>query len=82
MANMNELSKEDKERALALLLREKENKAKEKARMSDPTYKAKVQEASRKATAKTAILVAKAKAAGITVTDKEVDDYLASKAKK
>lgn len=82
MANINELSKEDKERALMLLQREKENKAKEKIRMSDPAYKAKMQEASKRATARTNLFVAKAKAQGITVTDAEIDTYLASKAKK
>jgi len=82
MADLKQLTREEQERALALLLREKENKAKEKARMADPAYKAKMQESSKRATAKTAILVSKAIAAGITVTPAEIDAYVASKAKK
>lgn len=81
MGDMNQLSKEDKERALALLLREKEKKAKEKARMSDPAYKEKVQAAAKRSAARQTILIAKAKAQGIVVTDAEVDDYIAKKAK-
>jgi hypothetical protein len=82
MGDLRQLSKEEQERAIALLQREKETKAKEKARMADPAYKAKVQEASKRATAKTSILVAKAIAAGITVTPEEIDAHIASKAKK
>jgi len=80
--DVTKLSKEDRERALVLLEREKAMKAKDKARMADPVYRAKVAEASKKATARMALTLQKAKAAGITVSDAEVETYLKNRAKK
>jgi histidinol dehydrogenase len=82
MGDLRQLTKEEQERAIALLQREKDNKAKEKARMADPAYKAKVKEAGQRASAKNALMLGKAVAAGITVTKEEIDHYLAEKAKK
>ena len=79
MADFDKMSKEDRERAAMLLQRERDMKAKERAKMADPAYKAKMQYASKVATTKTNLILAKAKAAGIVVTDKEVAAALAAK---
>lgn len=77
-----ELSQEDKERALKLLMQNKAQRVKEKERLSDPAYKEKMRLASQRATARTTLMVQKATAAGFTVTDDEIDAYLAKKAAK
>jgi len=79
MADFSKMTDADRERAAMLLQKEKEQKAKEKARMSDPVYKAKITYAGKVASMRTTLILAKAKAANIVVTDKEVEAALAAK---
>lgn len=85
--DMKKLSKEEVERALALL--EKDIERKEKiakgeikgglkwAEMSEE-QKERARAAARRRNAKIAVIVQKALAKGLDATDKEIDEYLAS----
>lgn len=85
--NINQLSKEERDRALQLLQKDKERKEKIKrgeiktrkwAEMTDE-QKARAREASRRREAKRTLLCQKAEAKGITVSNKEIEDYLNKK---
>lgn len=85
--NINQLSKEERDRALQLLQKDKERKEKIKrgeiktrkwAEMTDE-QKARAREASRRREAKRTLLCQKAEDNGITVSDKEIEDYLNKK---
>ena len=68
-------SKEDIEKGLAMLQRAKDQRAKQKEKMkSDPAAKARVAERYLKLRLKNNLLLKKALKAGITVSDKEIDD--------
>ena len=66
-------------RGLALLEKADAAKAKEKAKMQDPAYKAKMQLAGQKVLAYQKLMLEKAKKAGITVSTEEVEKYLAAR---
>lgn len=66
-------SPEDVEKALKMLDQAKISQAKEKERMKDPVYKARVAEKYRKAVIEQTLFVVKAKDAGIKVSPEEVN---------
>jgi len=74
-------SPEDVERALKMLDQAKVAQEKEKEKMKDPVYKARVTEKGRKATIETTLYVLKAKDAGIVVTPEEVNKVYNAKFK-
>ena len=74
------ISQEDIQKGLAMLAKAKDQKAKDKVKMQDPAYKAKMQKAGQKALAYQRLMIAKAKKAGITVTTEEIEADLAAKA--
>jgi len=63
-------------RGLELLAKADAAKAKEKAKMQDPAYKAKMQLAGQKTLAYQKLMIEKAKKAGIQVSTIEVETYL------
>lgn len=72
-------SQEDVEKALGLLEQNKRAKAKEEAKKNDPAYREKLKEQGRRAGARQAIMLQKARDAGITVSQNEIEAYVASK---
>lgn len=76
-----EVAQSEIEKALALLERQKEQRAKQADKVkNNPELKAKADERARRLRAKNTILCRKAVAAGITVSEAEVDAYIAENA--
>lgn len=86
-------SKEQQERAFELLAKDEERKDKikrgvikgtsyKKYSELSPEQKAKAQQATARRAVRQGLIIDKAKAAGITVTEKEVDAEIAKRAKK
>ena len=77
-------SEDQIERAMGILDKEDETKAKRKAysdkRRNDPVFMEKQREAYKRRNAKARLLMQKALEAGISVSDAEIDTYLAEKA--
>lgn len=76
---MVKISQEEYDKAMAILQKQKEQREKEKLRAQDPAVKAKAAEQSKRYTAKNTLMIRKAVAAGIIVTDAEIDAELAKK---
>jgi FKBP-type peptidyl-prolyl cis-trans isomerase (trigger factor) len=74
----NKASQEDIQAALALLAKTREQRAKQREKMkSDPVAKAKAEERAKRLRVKNSVLVRKALAAGIVVTEDEIQKELA-----
>ena len=73
------VSQEEVEKALALLESQKQQRAKQRENIkNNPEAKAKADARALRLRVKNTILQRKAVAAGITVSDKEIDEYLAA----